>query len=181
MVVYTPRLCNDVAFLPPRDDRANGVQCREIMDLETIEKYYQLKAKSEQADALELLREAAKAALGLAAGDEVVGGKKKKKVEKVLEVGKKAEKGKAEKGKAEKGKAEKGKAEKGKEEKGKTERGQAEKEKKNAAEAMKGGTPKKEKEKVVVAEEGFFEDEIKEEEEEMEEWDEEGIWEHLEL
>lgn len=31
MVVYTPRLCNDVAFLPPREERAEGIICREIV------------------------------------------------------------------------------------------------------------------------------------------------------
>ncbi|KAK4696349.1 protein OS-9, partial [Lecanoromycetidae sp. Uapishka_2] len=31
MVVYTPRLCNDVAFLPPREERAEGITCREIV------------------------------------------------------------------------------------------------------------------------------------------------------
>ncbi|KZF23867.1 hypothetical protein L228DRAFT_260621 [Xylona heveae TC161] len=30
MVVYTPRLCNDVAFLPPRENRAHPITCREI-------------------------------------------------------------------------------------------------------------------------------------------------------
>lgn len=31
MVVYTPRLCNDVAFLPPREERAEGITCREVV------------------------------------------------------------------------------------------------------------------------------------------------------
>ena len=31
MVVYTPRLCNDVAFLPPREVKANPVSCQEIL------------------------------------------------------------------------------------------------------------------------------------------------------
>lgn len=84
MVVYTPRLCDDVAFLPPREDRANGVQCREIMDSKSMDEFYMQKAKSEQADALEMLREAARtAALRLAADEGLgvgvaVGGKKVK-------------------------------------------------------------------------------------------------------
>lgn len=83
MVVYTPRLCDDVAFLPPREDRANGVQCREIMDPKSFEDFYRQKAKAEQADALEVLREAARVALGLDANEELgvgvaVGGKKAK-------------------------------------------------------------------------------------------------------
>lgn len=95
MVVYTPRLCDDVAFLPPREDRANGVQCRQIMDPEAMEEFYTQKAKREQAEALDMLRKAARTALGLEglgvgeAEAEVVGGKKaegKKKSGKKIEV-----------------------------------------------------------------------------------------------
>ncbi|EEQ34850.1 Protein OS-9 [Microsporum canis] len=31
MMVYTPRLCNDVAFQPPRVEQPNSIQCREII------------------------------------------------------------------------------------------------------------------------------------------------------
>lgn len=31
MVVYTPRLCNDVAFLPPQQDEVHTVDCHEIL------------------------------------------------------------------------------------------------------------------------------------------------------
>ncbi|ERF73609.1 hypothetical protein EPUS_00862 [Endocarpon pusillum Z07020] len=31
MIIYTPRLCNDVAFLPPRQNKAHTVACREIL------------------------------------------------------------------------------------------------------------------------------------------------------
>ncbi|KAI9809032.1 MAG: hypothetical protein M1825_002321 [Sarcosagium campestre] len=31
MVIYTPRLCNDAAFLPPRENRANTIACREVV------------------------------------------------------------------------------------------------------------------------------------------------------
>ena len=31
MVVYTPRLCNDVAFLPPREEKAAAIVCREVV------------------------------------------------------------------------------------------------------------------------------------------------------
>lgn len=31
MVIYTPRLCNDVAFLPPQQDEVNPIECREIL------------------------------------------------------------------------------------------------------------------------------------------------------
>ncbi|KAK9234588.1 glucosidase II beta subunit-like protein-domain-containing protein [Lipomyces kononenkoae] len=38
MVIHTPRLCQDVAFLPPKEDRANEIKCRRIMSAEHIEK-----------------------------------------------------------------------------------------------------------------------------------------------
>ncbi|KAK9367843.1 glucosidase II beta subunit-like protein-domain-containing protein [Lipomyces kononenkoae] len=38
MVIHTPRLCQDVAFLPPKEDRANEIYCRRIMSEEHIEK-----------------------------------------------------------------------------------------------------------------------------------------------
>lgn len=31
MVVYTPRLCNDVAFLPPKENKANQINCRVVV------------------------------------------------------------------------------------------------------------------------------------------------------
>lgn len=31
MVIYTPRLCDDVAFLPPRGTKANAITCRQIV------------------------------------------------------------------------------------------------------------------------------------------------------
>lgn len=31
MVIYTPRLCNDVAFLPPQQDEVHAIQCREVI------------------------------------------------------------------------------------------------------------------------------------------------------
>ena len=39
MVIYTRRLCEDHAFLPPKQDRAHGVECREIMTAKQIEEY----------------------------------------------------------------------------------------------------------------------------------------------
>lgn len=102
MVVYTPRLCDDVAFLPPREDRANGVQCRQIMTPEAMEEFYTQKAKREQEEALDMLRQAATAlgVEGLGVGEavaDVVGGKKaegkkaegKKKGGKKIDVGEK--------------------------------------------------------------------------------------------
>ncbi|QSZ37562.1 hypothetical protein DSL72_008660 [Monilinia vaccinii-corymbosi] len=31
MVVYTPRLCNDVAFMPPKADKANSIICKPVV------------------------------------------------------------------------------------------------------------------------------------------------------
>lgn len=31
MIIYTPRLCNDVAFLPPQDDLAHPITCRPVI------------------------------------------------------------------------------------------------------------------------------------------------------
>lgn len=36
MVIYTPRLCDDVAFLPPRQDKVHGISCREILTPEEV-------------------------------------------------------------------------------------------------------------------------------------------------
>jgi protein OS-9 len=36
MVVYTPRLCNDVAFLPPKETRAHPITCQEILSDDEI-------------------------------------------------------------------------------------------------------------------------------------------------
>lgn len=37
MVIYTPRLCNDVAFLPPRNNKAHPITCQEILSPDQIE------------------------------------------------------------------------------------------------------------------------------------------------
>jgi len=37
MVIHTPRLCNDVAFLPPQIDKPNIITCQEIVDTHEIE------------------------------------------------------------------------------------------------------------------------------------------------
>jgi hypothetical protein len=37
MVIYTPRLCNDVAFLPPKETKAAQIVCREIVSPSNIE------------------------------------------------------------------------------------------------------------------------------------------------
>lgn len=39
MIIYTPRLCNDVAFLPPREDKANLITCKEIISEDQISEW----------------------------------------------------------------------------------------------------------------------------------------------
>jgi len=63
MVIHTPRLCNDITFLPPRENRANGIVCREALDEAQQEQYHRLKAKMEQAEALKLLEETSQGVL----------------------------------------------------------------------------------------------------------------------
>ncbi|OOQ89194.1 Protein OS-9 like protein [Penicillium brasilianum] len=47
MVIYTPRLCDDVAFLPPQQDEVHNIECREILrpedvpDWESVKEWYQ--------------------------------------------------------------------------------------------------------------------------------------------
>ncbi|KAL4977790.1 protein OS-9 [Aspergillus desertorum] len=36
MLIYTPRLCNDVAFLPPQQEEVHTIECREILTLEEV-------------------------------------------------------------------------------------------------------------------------------------------------
>jgi len=36
MVIYTPRLCSDIAFLPPKESRAHAIICQEILTEEEI-------------------------------------------------------------------------------------------------------------------------------------------------
>ena len=39
MIIYTTRLCDDVAFLPPREERAAGITCREVVREEEVEEW----------------------------------------------------------------------------------------------------------------------------------------------
>ncbi|KAL2824490.1 glucosidase II beta subunit-like protein-domain-containing protein [Aspergillus cavernicola] len=36
MLVYTPRLCNDVAFLPPQQEEVHTIECRKILTAEEV-------------------------------------------------------------------------------------------------------------------------------------------------
>lgn len=44
MIVYTPRLCHDVAFLPPRQNRAHTIACREILKPDQVAEWSERKS-----------------------------------------------------------------------------------------------------------------------------------------
>lgn len=46
MVIYTPRLCHDAAFLPPHESKANPITCREIVADADIPAWQSRKASS---------------------------------------------------------------------------------------------------------------------------------------
>ena len=48
MVIYTPRLCNDVAFLPPRETKAHYITCREIVPEAEVEEWQTRKAAEKE-------------------------------------------------------------------------------------------------------------------------------------
>jgi len=50
MVVYTPRLYSDVAFLPPKETKANPIVCRVIVPDDDIPYHKELKALQSQLD-----------------------------------------------------------------------------------------------------------------------------------
>jgi protein OS-9 len=54
MVVYTPRLCSDVAFLPPKENKANPIVCRVIVPEDELS--YRTELKTLEAE-LEATRE----------------------------------------------------------------------------------------------------------------------------
>lgn len=39
MVIHTPRLCNDVAFLPPQKDQPNDIVCQPVLEPHDTERY----------------------------------------------------------------------------------------------------------------------------------------------
>ncbi|KAK0356246.1 Protein OS-9 [Friedmanniomyces endolithicus] len=72
MVIQTPRLCNDVAFLPPQKDQPNTISCSPVLEDDEVEDYEHdlktLKRAEEQATIWDAHTEAA-AALGASSGD----------------------------------------------------------------------------------------------------------------
>lgn len=58
MVIQTPRLCNDVAFLPPEKDKPNAVICSPILAEDEVEQYTSKLHSLEKADQSTKLQEA---------------------------------------------------------------------------------------------------------------------------
>lgn len=97
MVIYTPRLCDDVAFLPPRQDEIHTIECREILipdevtEWEAIKEWYttnQLADAATDADA-----DVAQSELPIIGGIEVGGHKLVGMEGKVIEKGRVASAG----------------------------------------------------------------------------------------
>jgi protein OS-9 len=51
MVVYTPRLCNDVAFMPPKDNKAHPIVCRVVVPEDELSFREQLKTLEAELEA----------------------------------------------------------------------------------------------------------------------------------
>lgn len=51
MVVYTPRLCNDVAFMPPPETKANEIVCKAIIPEDELEDYAEFQLVVAELDA----------------------------------------------------------------------------------------------------------------------------------
>jgi Glucosidase II beta subunit-like protein len=58
MIIYTPRLCNDVAFLPPRQNKAHMIACREILMPEEVPEWVKRKSVEIEQSLVERAREA---------------------------------------------------------------------------------------------------------------------------
>jgi protein OS-9 len=86
MVIYTPRLCDDVAFLPPQQDEVHSIECREILRPEDVSDW---EAGKEWYQAHQLADAAATHSEVQTVGGIVVGGQQLVGME-----GKKIEKGK---------------------------------------------------------------------------------------
>jgi protein OS-9 len=74
MVIYTPRLCNDITFLPPRETKANKIVCREIVPDEEVEDWKIRKAA--EAERKQLGAGEAQASQRVMVGDIELGGMK---------------------------------------------------------------------------------------------------------
>jgi protein OS-9 len=84
MIIHTPRLCNDVAFLPPSPSKPNSISCAPVLAEDQIDDYKRdlkfLQTREAEARIWEANADAAKVFLGeevlplQVVGDVVVGG-----------------------------------------------------------------------------------------------------------
>ena len=74
MVIYTPRLCNDVAFLPPRENKAQAITCREIVSSDSISDWEARKATEAS---IKLVSSGSESDSRPTVGGIIVGGQKK--------------------------------------------------------------------------------------------------------
>jgi protein OS-9 len=97
MVIYTPRLCDDVAFLPPQQDEVHHIECREILmpdevtEWEAIKEWYMTNHLADGATAAET--DATQPELPIIGGIEVGGHKLVGMEGKVIEKGRVASAG----------------------------------------------------------------------------------------
>ncbi|KAF2766550.1 hypothetical protein EJ03DRAFT_330049 [Teratosphaeria nubilosa] len=68
MVVQTPRLCNDVAFLPPQKDQPNAINCSPVLADDEIDDYEQTREALRSAEREEKIWEASEAAEAILTG-----------------------------------------------------------------------------------------------------------------
>lgn len=57
MVIYTPRLCNDIAFLPPRETQANPIACRQVLAATDIPAWEETRQISDSSNPHHLLHQ----------------------------------------------------------------------------------------------------------------------------
>lgn len=72
MVVHTPRLCNDVAFLPPKEVKANTIACRMVVPEDEVSYWTDLKTLEAQ----RMTQDAREEAPVINVGGIIVGGQK---------------------------------------------------------------------------------------------------------
>jgi hypothetical protein len=48
MIVYTPRLCGDVAFLPPKEAKVHGIECKEMLRVEEVPEWERRKKEGKK-------------------------------------------------------------------------------------------------------------------------------------
>ncbi|KAL1958005.1 hypothetical protein VTO42DRAFT_5217 [Malbranchea cinnamomea] len=82
MAIYTPRLCNDVAFQPPRVDQPHDIVCREILAPEEVPEWEAAKVALEQQELLDESAERYPNVGGIEVGAMKLVGKEGRKIEK---------------------------------------------------------------------------------------------------